>query len=136
MSVAVGAVDSRALSYRGLKSDNYPPYQPAGGWQALLDKQSITAFVIRRSGSAWIIRIDDRVFSFQYREDAIGAAIDVARDLDVSADIFVEADGAVRELVWTSDPVKLLRDMYRIWLAAGRRPGWVAIATPGASKQH
>ena len=86
-----------------------------------MDKQATTTFLIHRSASAWVIHIDDCVFSFQSREDAIRAAADVAPDLGVPVDIYVEADGAVRELVWTSDPSKLLRDMYRIWLAAGRQ---------------
>lgn len=82
-----------------------------------------TTFAIHASESSWVVKIDDRVFSFATREDAVEAGVDVARDLATPVDIIVDTDGAGGELVWTSDPTKLLQDMYQVWLAAARRPG-------------
>ena len=66
--------------------------------------------------------VEDVIYEFHSRDEAVNGAMEVAKDLGASADIYFAHEGA-RELVWTSDPVKLLRDMHRIWLAAGRRPG-------------
>lgn len=79
-------------------------------------------FIIRQSKTEWAVAIDDDIFRFGSEDDAPEGVTQVAGELGKPVDVFVQRDGLHRELLWTSDPDKLLRDMFRIWLSAGKQP--------------